>query len=61
MCVMLPCPAEAKLIVPGFCFAAAIRSWSVFAGNFGFVTTIIGPCEICTTGEMSASGSYFSG
>ena len=61
MCVMLPWPAEAKLIVPGFCLARAISSGIVFAGNLGLAMTIIGPWEICTTGVISAIGSYFSG
>ena len=57
MCVMLPWPAEAKLSVPGFARASAISSGSVFAGSFGLTTTTIGPCDSCTTGVMSATGS----
>jgi hypothetical protein len=42
MCVPLPFPAEAKLSAPGFCFAAAMSSATVFMPAEGATTSTFG-------------------
>ena len=42
-CVPLPMPAEAKLSLPGFAFAALTKSPSVFQPESGLVISTFGP------------------
>src|ERR1700738_5064797 len=40
--VVLPCPAEAKLYLPGLALMSATSSWTLFAGSDGLTTSTFG-------------------
>src|SRR5512143_2560908 len=56
-CDELPTPAEGKLSAPGFDFASAIRSFTVFTGDDGCTTRMLGVTATRLTGAKSFTGS----
>ncbi|MNC87478.1 hypothetical protein D3C83_32070 [compost metagenome] len=55
---MLPVPAEAIRISPGFTFASAMNSFTLRAGSEGCTASMSGTSDTSEVAAKSRSGSY---
>ncbi|MNC92366.1 hypothetical protein D3C83_87740 [compost metagenome] len=57
---LLPAPAVPATSCPGFCFASAMNSCSVFTGTLAGETSMLSPVTNDAISEKDLTGSYSS-